>query len=48
MDELEDEFIDTFISELGIYLSINDEVETSRLRIDNNTLDILDKVASQL
>ena len=48
MDELEDEFIDTFVSELGIYLSINDDVETAQLRIDNNTLDILDKVASQL
>jgi len=48
MEELEDEFIDTFISELGIYLSLNDNVEAGLLQISSESLNILDKVASQL
>ncbi len=48
MEELEDEFIDTFISELGIYLSLNDNVEGGILKLDKSTINILDKISSQL
>ena len=48
IDELDQVFIDTFISELGIYLSLKDDVDTTSIKLNKNTLSILNKVAKQL
>ena len=48
MEDLDDEFIDTFISELGIYLSLNDNVEAGMLSLNQSTMNILNKISSQL
>ena len=45
-EDLEEEFVDTFISELGLYLNLN---ETSGENIlSKDTLEVLNKVANQV